>query len=234
MAESDAPAVDASKEEKIEYVNDLWKRVFEHSGMDINKEYPISEMERAFLQFDEDNQTNSSYSFLIAMKGGKFDKYPDVWNRIYDSVFDLADNEDVTTPEPPQNPMEDIEWPDPVDPEPEPTPVVPEPTEPTPVEPEPAEPTAEPEPVVEPTADPEPVIEPVADPEPVVEPIPVVEPEQVEDLITIDDEDIPLTDIPDEPVPQTGDSLVWHFASAAAAIALAAVSFLNRKKNQNA
>jgi len=131
---------------------------------------------------------------------------------------------DVTTPEPPQNPMEDIEWPDPVDPEPEPTPVVPEPTEPTPVEPEPAEPTAEPEPVVE----------PVADPEPVVEPTPVVEPEQVEDLITIDDEDIPLTDIPDEPVPQTGDSLVWHFASAAATIALAAVSFLNRKKNQNA
>ena len=80
----------ATEEEKIAFVNDLWAAVFAHSGMDINGEYPISEMERAFLQYDEDNGTNASYSFLIAMKNSKFDKYPDVWNRTYESVFDLA------------------------------------------------------------------------------------------------------------------------------------------------
>lgn len=88
-------AEDATKEDKIAFVNDLWKKVFEHSGMDINGEYPISEMERAFLQYDEDNKVDSSYSFLIAMKSGAFDKYPNVWSRTYDSVFGLSTIEDV-------------------------------------------------------------------------------------------------------------------------------------------
>ncbi|MBO5735831.1 MAG: Cna B-type domain-containing protein, partial [Clostridia bacterium] len=80
--------------EKIALVNDLWKDVFELSNMDINGKYPISEMERAFLVYAEDpantNGWNVYYSFLLAMKNSSYDKYPDVWNRTYNSVFDLA------------------------------------------------------------------------------------------------------------------------------------------------
>ena len=79
-----------TNDEKIALVNKIWKDVFEHSDMDINGKYPISEMERAFLQYDEDHGTYVRYSFLMAMKNSKYDKYPDVWNRTYNSVFDLA------------------------------------------------------------------------------------------------------------------------------------------------
>lgn len=79
-----------SKDNPIAFTNALWKAVFEHSNMDINGEYPISEMERAFLQYDEDNGTTASYSFLMAMKNSKFDKYPNVWSRTYNSVLELG------------------------------------------------------------------------------------------------------------------------------------------------
>jgi hypothetical protein len=85
-----------TQEGKIELVNNLWKEVFELSGMDINGEYPISEMERAFLVYVENGGSMGVYySFLMAMKGSKFDKYPNVWNRTYNSVFDLAKVEEV-------------------------------------------------------------------------------------------------------------------------------------------
>ena len=87
---------ETTKEEKIELVNQRWKDVFELSGMDINGEYPISEMERAFLVYVENGGSMGVYhSFLMAMKGSKFDSYPNVWNRTYNSVFDLAKVEDV-------------------------------------------------------------------------------------------------------------------------------------------
>ena len=83
-----------TKDEKIALVNNIWKDVFELSGMDINGKYPISEMERAFLVYAEDPENTNGwgayYSFLMAMKNSKYDKYPDVWNRTYNSVFDLA------------------------------------------------------------------------------------------------------------------------------------------------
>ena len=85
----------ATIEQKYAMVDFLWAKVFAHSGMDINKVYPISEMERAFLQYDEDHDSMMSYSFLIAMKSGAFDKYPNVWNRTYNAVFDLAANSKV-------------------------------------------------------------------------------------------------------------------------------------------
>ena len=82
--------------EKIALVNDLWKAVFELSGMDINSEYPISEMERAFLVYVENGgNVGVYYSFLMAMKYSAFDEYPDVWNRTYNSVFELAKLEEV-------------------------------------------------------------------------------------------------------------------------------------------
>ena len=86
---------DLTEEELNAVVDYLWAKVFEHSQMDINEDYPISEMERAFLQYDEDHNSQLHYSFLIAMKNSSLDKYPNVWNRTYDSVFDLADNEKV-------------------------------------------------------------------------------------------------------------------------------------------
>ena len=84
-----------TKDNSVDFTNELWRAVFEHSKMDIEKAYPISEMERAFLQYDEDNGTTVRYSFLMAMKSSKFDKYPNVWNRTYNSVFDLAKNSKV-------------------------------------------------------------------------------------------------------------------------------------------
>jgi len=87
---------ETTKEEKIELVNKLWKDVFDLSGMDINGEYPISEMERAFIVYVENGGSMGVYySFLMAMKRSKFDSYPNVWNRTYNSVFDLAKVEDV-------------------------------------------------------------------------------------------------------------------------------------------
>ena len=86
---------DLTEEELNAVVDYLWAKVFEHSQMDINEDYPISEMERAFLQYDENHNSQLHYSFLIAMKGSSLDKYPNVWNRTYDSVFDLAGNEKV-------------------------------------------------------------------------------------------------------------------------------------------
>ena len=86
---------DLTEEELNAVVDYLWAKVFEHSQMDINEDYPISEMERAFLQYDEDHNSQLRYSFLIAMKNSSLDKYPNVWNRTYDSVFDLAGNEKV-------------------------------------------------------------------------------------------------------------------------------------------
>lgn len=93
--EADA-AIDAASEAKVDAIVDyIWAKVFTHSNMLINGEYPISEMERAFLQYSEDYKCNVNYSFLLAMKSSKFDKYPNVWQRTYDSVFALAANEAV-------------------------------------------------------------------------------------------------------------------------------------------
>ena len=83
-------------EQKVALVNELWSDVFALSGMDVNKEYPISEMERAFLVYVEEyGRMGVYYSFLMAMKNSKFDKYPDVRNRTYNSVFELAKLEEV-------------------------------------------------------------------------------------------------------------------------------------------
>jgi len=79
-----------TKDDPVAFTNEVWKAVFAHSNMDINTAYPISEMERAFLQYDEDHGTIVRNSFLIAMKGSAYDKYPNVWQRTYDSVFALA------------------------------------------------------------------------------------------------------------------------------------------------
>ncbi|MBQ5671127.1 MAG: Cys-Gln thioester bond-forming surface protein, partial [Oscillospiraceae bacterium] len=89
-------AIDAASETEVDAIIDyIWAKVFTHSNMLINGEYPISEVERAFLQYNEDYNCNVSYSFLLAMKNSKFDKYPNVWQRTYDSVFALAENKAV-------------------------------------------------------------------------------------------------------------------------------------------
>jgi len=84
-----------SREDAAAFTNEVWNAVYDHSEMDIAQEYPISEMERAFLQYDEDNGTTVRNSFLIAMKGSKYDHYPDVWERTYASVFALAECDGV-------------------------------------------------------------------------------------------------------------------------------------------
>ncbi|MBQ6798749.1 MAG: Cys-Gln thioester bond-forming surface protein [Oscillospiraceae bacterium] len=84
----------ATEEQLNAAVTYIWETVFAYSGMDLyNKTYPISEAERAFLKYDEEHTAAAtSFSFLIAMKGSAYDKYPDVWNRTYNSVFALAEN----------------------------------------------------------------------------------------------------------------------------------------------
>ena len=86
-------ALDTFSTDEVNAVTDyIWATVFEYSGMTPGKEYPISEGERAFLKYDEDHGSMTRYSFLLAMKNSSFDKYPNVWNRTYNAVFDLAEN----------------------------------------------------------------------------------------------------------------------------------------------
>lgn len=74
------------------WANLAWDLVYEEAGLDKNKEYPVSDVERAFVSYDKNNGTYLQDLFYYALIGRK---YPDMWVRTPEAGTRLADMEQV-------------------------------------------------------------------------------------------------------------------------------------------
>ncbi len=70
----------------------VWADVYAYAGLDPEKEYPVSEVERAFVTYDKDHNTYLQDNFYYALVGRS---YPDRTNRTIVAAELLADTDKV-------------------------------------------------------------------------------------------------------------------------------------------
>lgn len=75
------------------WANLVWNYVYAYSGMTMDKEYAISDVERAFVRYDKEHNTHVREIFYYTTWGKK---YPNAQSRTYSAGIALANNSKVT------------------------------------------------------------------------------------------------------------------------------------------
>lgn len=89
----DDSKTDISEDEKsMKWANQVWKDVYEYSGMNLESPYAISDTERAFVKYDEENGTHVREIFYYTIWGRE---YADKEKRTTDAGIALAKSNKV-------------------------------------------------------------------------------------------------------------------------------------------
>ncbi|MBQ2937677.1 MAG: hypothetical protein IJE05_02180 [Clostridia bacterium] len=81
-----------SDEEAMAWTDQVWADVYAYSGMEPESAYTVSDAERAFVKYDNENGTHVQEMFYYALWGRT---YPDRFTRTPDAGLELAANEKV-------------------------------------------------------------------------------------------------------------------------------------------
>lgn len=82
----------ATEEQKTNWADLAWKYVYEEANLNPNTEYPVSDVERAFVSYDKNNGTYLQDLFYYALIGRK---YPNSWTRTPLAGNELAELDKV-------------------------------------------------------------------------------------------------------------------------------------------
>lgn len=93
IADQDAFIASLSVEQMIAYANDLWTEVFAFSGMSFDGEhlYPVSDAERAFLDYEAAGYAYvEDIFYYTTFRNATYSSYPDRWTRTPQAATKLA------------------------------------------------------------------------------------------------------------------------------------------------
>ena len=80
-----------TEEEFYTFAEMLWSDVYAYSGLVSGVEYPVSDVERAFVKYDKENGTYIQDLFYYTTYNSKYETYPDRWTRTPAAADELAD-----------------------------------------------------------------------------------------------------------------------------------------------
>lgn len=81
-----------SDEEALAWADKAWEDVYNYSGMDPDKAYPVSDAERAFVKYDKENNTHIQEIWYYTLWGRS---YPDRYTRTPAAGIELAQHSKV-------------------------------------------------------------------------------------------------------------------------------------------
>ena len=86
---------EVTEEEFFAFADQIWEDVYAYSGLTVGKEYPISDVERAFVKYDKEKGTYIQDAFYYSTYKSSYVTYPDRWTRTPLAADALAAMEEV-------------------------------------------------------------------------------------------------------------------------------------------
>ncbi|MBQ6833732.1 MAG: Cna B-type domain-containing protein [Lachnospiraceae bacterium] len=86
-----------TEDEFMVFADLLWEEVYEYSGLTPGEEYPVSDVERAFVKYDKEKGTYIQDAFYYTTYKSNYVTYGDRWTRTPAAADALAEMEEVTS-----------------------------------------------------------------------------------------------------------------------------------------